>query len=33
LNSPCFFSAWMVYSEQVGVYLHLGPNKGEITHW
>ena len=33
LNNPCFFNAWMVYSEQVGVYLQAGPIKGEITHW
>jgi len=30
LNGPCFFSACIAYSEQVGVYLQLAGVSGEM---
>ena len=33
LKRPCFVKHCLAYSEQVGVYLHVDGNNGEMTDW
>ena len=33
LKRPCFVKHCLAYSEQVGVYLHVDGNNGEMKDW